>query len=132
MDIENIGDNMVVAAGIDNGTGPVHGFGHLINQTEHRVILLAAIQVPGFVKGAPADYSRMIEITRHNFHPFSQELFQSFSAARRVKIKTPAGMFAPDQIAEMISPVKKTFFKNFLVQPGAIEAQLHGKLNVAS
>src|SRR5208283_5912800 len=49
---------------------------------------------------------------------------------RGLIIKTPIRIFAPDEVAQLVCPIKVAWLKNFLMQPRAIEAGGHGTLNV--
>ena len=41
-------------------------------------------------------------------------------------------MFAPYQISHSVTVIQKSWFKNFLVEPGSIESCIHGQLNITN
>ena len=123
VDIEDIGVNVEVAAGIDNGTGVVSRLGHIVDQLQDAVVLSVTVVVPRFVEGTPTDEGGMRVIALYRFHPFGQEVPYLLEF---VDADAPVTVLAPYEIAQLICPVEETGLEDLLMESCTVEAELHG------
>ena len=121
--IVHIGDHMAVAGGVDTGAAGIIVLGGLPNGPQDPLVL----QVVGLVEGTPADDGRMIYIPLDDLHPLRQEVGQTLGTG---DIQAPTGMFAPDQVTQLVRPVQEPLLKYFLVETGAVKTYGHGQLDV--
>jgi len=127
MDAEDVRLNMVIAAGIDAGTGGVHGFGYVVDQGNGGVKLLAATLIPGFVVGTPADDGGVVEVPVDLLDPLGQNAVNIFGIA---VVQTPVRVFAPNQVAHPVSMVQEPLLEDLLMEPGTVVAHSQGKLDI--
>ena len=55
VDVKNVGFHMIIPACVNAWTRAVNGFGGSINKTQQLIVLLMAVDIPGFIERAPAD-----------------------------------------------------------------------------
>ena len=125
--IKNIRFYMETAAGIDTGTGGIHGFGHLIHHTNAFVIGTTVAFIPGFVMRAPTDDGRVIKVTFDLFHPFGKNAVDIILIT---VIQSPVWVFTPNKISHLVSVIQKPFFKDLFVQTGTVISQCHRKFDI--
>ena len=77
MKIIDVRDYVIVAAGINTGSGGVIELGHAVYDSQQIIILHPAVIVPGFVKGTPANDGRVVEVSLKNLHPFRKKIFKA-------------------------------------------------------
>ena len=78
MDVKYISLNVIIAAGVNAGPGVVRLLGGSVNRLYQTAVLPAPGVIPGFVKGAPAYYGRMVIVPVQNFQPFHKHIGQGF------------------------------------------------------
>ncbi len=90
-------------------------------------MLFGISNVPGFIPGCPGNDGGMIPVTQENFAPFSLGV-----ADRRggIRVTAPAGEFTPGKVAQTVGPVMETFFKNLLMQAGAVKTSGYGQFDI--
>ena len=118
--------HMEIAAGVDTGPGGVEELGHLIDDRQQIVVLLAGIG-PSLVEGAPTYDGRVVEVPVQRLHPFRQKVLD---AVRTAVVDSPVALFAPYDISHSVTVIQESFLKNLLMEPCPVEAGVHGEPDV--
>ena len=71
----------------------------------------------------------MVAITNYDVTPLGDEVARS---CREREIDTPACILAPNEVAELVSPIEEALLEDLLVEACAIETNLHRHLYVAA
>ena len=134
-----VGLHVVITAGFVAGTGRVDALGQVIDGGHQSAVSVNVAETPGFVGGGPGDDGGVVEVPFHDLTPFRHEVPRTLpeglvaaahGGVAAEAVETPAGAFAPGEIAQFVRPVVEAFFKDFLVETGAVESGSHGKFDV--
>ena len=120
--------DVTVSAGIVDGARGVDGFGEVIDISHHALVGSFAA-APCLIEWCPGDYARMIAVADDEFRPFGEEITCGDVA---VLIDTPAGLFAPGEVAEVVCPIIVTFLEGFLMKSCTIEANGLAEFDILS
>ncbi len=127
MDGPDVGHGMEVARSRVDGASWVEGLRQLIDIVLRALMLKGILEVPRFIEGRPRNDGRMVQVAVDDFGPFRDEVAGVLDL---IRVATPAGHFAPREVAKLISPIVEAFLKNFLMETRAIEARRHGKFDI--
>ena len=70
----------------------------------------------------------MVQIPEHDLSPFPLVVLYGLRVS---KVKPPVRELGPRQVSQAISPVVEAFLKDLLVQPGPVEPEGLGTLDVS-
>ena len=119
MNVKRIGNDMESSAGVDYGAGLIIPFCRPVTYFNRFVVDTLTIAVPHFVKHAPSDYRRVVEVALDLLAPLGQN---AVNRVGRGVVKSPVRIFAPDDIAQAVAVIEESLLKNLLMQSRSVEA----------
>ena len=121
-----IGLHMTVSAGIIDGSCGVDGLCEVV-QIIDEANIHAGSCIPSLIERSPCNQARVIAVAYYDVGPLGKEVAHSLVV---VHIQSPAGLLAPGQVAQTVSPVVVALLEDLLVQACSIEAHslAHGNV----